>query len=151
MNEFLHHLFRTSYDTTEWFVAFQKAVNGLSQEQAKQKLTSEGDSIYGIVAHLVYWNERYLKKMNGQSQNAPMIENNELTFQTPNDLTWQQLLRKAEEVSSGWNKKLSTLSEKDNEHYNAIGNTAMHNAYHIGQIVMLRKLQESWNKEEGVK
>jgi hypothetical protein len=27
----------------------------------------------------------------------------------------------------------------------------MHNAYHIGQIVYIRKLQGSWDPEKGVK
>jgi len=31
-----------------------------------------------------------------------------------------------------------------------IGNICTHNAYHIGQIVYVRKLQGSWNPDKGV-
>jgi len=145
----LAHQFSTSYDITEWFVPFQKAVEGLSHEQATQKLTPAGDNIFGIVAHLTYWNERYLKKMRDEAQSGSMETDNEKTFLASGD--WNTLLQKAEEVFSGWVAHLNTLNEKDAEHFTAISNTSMHNAYHIGQIVTLRKLQGSWNKEEGVK
>jgi hypothetical protein len=32
-----------------------------------------------------------------------------------------------------------------------IANICTHNAYHVGQIVYVRKLQGSWNPEKGVK
>jgi hypothetical protein len=32
-----------------------------------------------------------------------------------------------------------------------IANICTHNAYHIGQIVYVRKLQGSWNPDKGVK
>jgi hypothetical protein len=32
-----------------------------------------------------------------------------------------------------------------------IGNIRTHNAYHVGQIVYVRKLQGSWNPAKGVK
>jgi hypothetical protein len=32
-----------------------------------------------------------------------------------------------------------------------VARVAMHNAYHIGEIVMVRKEQGSWNPETGVK
>jgi hypothetical protein len=32
-----------------------------------------------------------------------------------------------------------------------ISRVAEHNAYHIGEMVVIRKLQGSWNPEQGVK
>lgn len=151
MNGNLANLFRSTYDTSEWFVCFRAAVKGLSHEQAKQKLTAQGDSVFGIVAHLTYWNERYLKKMKGEPQSGEMITDNEKTFLENGNEEWSALLQKAEKVFEGWVQHLRTLTPLDTEHDAAIGNTALHNAYHIGQIVMLRKLQGSWNKDEGVK
>lgn len=149
MQQHLSHLFSTSYNTTEWFVSFKQAVKGLTHQQATQQMA--GQSIFGIVAHLTYWNERYLNKMKGLPQSSPMIKENEQTFLQHSDKTWEQLLQKAEEVFEGWIKHLESLTEKDAEHFGPIANTAMHNAYHIGQIVTLRKLQGSWNSEDGVK
>jgi len=143
--------FATSYNKTEWFVCFKQAVKGLTHEQATQKMHKDCQTIFEIVAHLTYWNERYLKKMRGEIQDSPMQENNQLTFTQSGFKNWDELLQKAEEVFSGWVKHLETLTEKDTEHFTAISNTAMHNAYHIGQIVFLRKLHESWKSEEGVK
>ena len=147
----LRNLFGTTYNKAEWFVPFTKAVAGLTHEQAIQKNNTGTQSIFEIVAHITYWNERYLKKMRGEIQNSPMQENNELTFTQSGFTDWSELLKKADEVFAGWAKHLETLSEKDAEHFSFIANTSMHNAYHIGQIVTLRKLQGSWKSEEGVK
>ena len=149
--EILKSIFNTSYNKTEWFVAFKQAVKGLTQEQATQKISSDTQSIFEIVAHLTYWNERYLKKMKGVQQSSPMVTDNELTFTQSGITDWNQLLEKAETVFEAWSKHLEELNEKDSEHYTAIANTSMHNAYHIGQIVTLRKLQGNWNAAEGVK
>jgi uncharacterized damage-inducible protein DinB len=149
--EILKSIFNTSYNKTEWFVAFNQAVKGLTQQQATQKISSGTQSIFEIVAHLTYWNERYLKKMRGEQQSSPMLTDNELTFTQSGITDWNQLLQKAETVFEAWGKHLEGLSEKDTEHYTAIANTSMHNAYHIGQIVTLRKLQSNWNVSEGVK
>lgn len=146
---YLSHLFATTYNNAEWFVSFQKAVKGLTAEQAVEKIN--GENIFGIVAHLTYWNGRLLKKIKGIAQSDPMQIDNKQTFTDHEFKTWEELLSKAEEVFSGWSKHLETLSEKDKEHFTFIANTCTHNAYHIGQIVTLRKLQGSWNKEEGVK
>jgi len=147
----LSHQFRTSYNTSEWFVSFGQAVKGLTHEQATQKIHKDSQTIFEIVAHITYWNERYLKKMRGEAQSSPMESNNELTFTESGFKSWNELLQKAEEVFSDWVKHLESLTEKDAEHFTAISNTSMHNAYHIGQIVLLRKLQGSWKKDEGVK
>ncbi len=145
----LNKLYRTTYDTTEWFVSFQKATKGLTHELATQK--QKGETIFGIVAHLVYWNGRLLNKMKGLPQSGPMQIDNEKTFTESAYKTWEELLVKAEEVFVDWAKHLETITEKDSEYFTFIANSCTHNAYHIGQIVTLRKLQGSWNKEEGVK
>lgn len=149
IQQHLAHLFSTSYNTTEWFVSFKQAVAGLTHEQATQQMA--GQSIFGIVAHLTYWNGRYLNKMKGLQQSSPMIKDNEQTFLQQNNKTWAELLQQAEQVFEGWTEHLGKLSEKDAEHFGAIANTAMHNAYHIGQIVTLRKLQGSWDAGQEVK
>ena len=37
------------------------------------------------------------------------------------------------------------------EWYPIIANISAHNAYHTGQIIFVRKLQNSWDPEKGVK
>ncbi|HTL81315.1 MAG TPA: DinB family protein [Bacteroidia bacterium] len=148
---FLEKQFHATYDHTEWFVSFQQAVKGLTHDQAIDKINDETPSIFAIVAHLTYWNDRYLKKMKGEAQDAPMISDNDLTFSTSGYKNWEELLAKAETVFPGWCEHLAKLSENDAEHFSAIANTTAHNAYHIGQIVMIRKISGNWNSADGVK
>lgn len=48
------------------------------------------------------------------------------------------------EIEKADDEKLVKIAE-------TVANTATHNAYHTGQIIFARKLQGSWNPENGVK
>lgn len=146
MENKLAHLFSTTYNNTEWFVPFEKAIKGLTEEQALQKQNNE--SIYGIVAHLTYWNDRLLKKLKGEAL-PPMETDNTRTFTAPD--RWEDLHLKATNAMEAWHQYLIDIPEKDSATVSLIANTCTHNAYHVGQIITLRKLQGSWNPDEGVK
>jgi hypothetical protein len=45
----------------------------------------------------------------------------------------------------------STDEQKLSSMATMVANICTHNAYHVGQIVYVRKLQGSWNAEKGVK
>ena len=59
-----------------------------------------------------------------------------------------------------WRERLGTIDEAKlespvNAQYqepwrSPLAHQNIHNAYHIGQILLLRKLQGSWNPEKGV-
>lgn len=51
-----------------------------------------------------------------------------------------------------WEKAVEAADDKKIEaSASDISHIATHNAYHIGQIVFVRKLQGSWDPEKGVK
>ena len=64
------------------------------------------------------------------------------------------------QVFAEWKRALETideakLSEMVSDEYDSpwslpIANMNIHNAYHVGQIVLIRKLQGSWNSNQGV-
>jgi uncharacterized damage-inducible protein DinB len=141
-----------------WFVSFQNAVAGLTPEQAAWKSSESDNSIWELVNHLVFWSERYLNRFKG----IPIQEmegNNDTTFINKR-LEWQEVVDKFNAVMTEWydavyrseEEKLEQLIGEDKKEpwIEALTNITIHTAYHIGQIVSIRKIQGSWNKEQGV-
>ena len=61
-------------------------------------------------------------------------------------------LKKLDQVMTDWEKAVEAADEKTlAEKASVVAVIGAHNAYHIGQIVYVRKLQGSWNPEKGVK
>jgi DinB superfamily len=68
--EFLIDQFTSNYDTDGWFVALGNTVKGLSAKDAAWKPDGVDNSIWGIVRHLNFYNERFLKRF----KNEPVEE-----------------------------------------------------------------------------
>ena len=61
-------------------------------------------------------------------------------------------MKKLDQVQSDWEKAVETADEKTlAAKASTIAVIGAHNAYHIGQIIYVRKLQGSWNPDYGVK
>lgn len=150
MKNHLLEQFDATFDKKNWFVSLRDAVRDLTDQQARQKIQPNLNSSYELVTHLIFWNERYLYKVRGQQ--LPEVHNNEETFHSENQLHFDELMAKADRVFSEWqeelNKGLPTDAKTD--WISTVGHINLHNAYHIGQIVILRKLQGNWDKANGV-
>lgn len=151
MKSYLLEQFNTAYDTDIWFVSFKSAVQDLNEEQALYKTAADVHSVYELVTHLCFWNERYLQKLKNESP-AP-IYSNEVTFENKEALSWDALLIKTSEVFAAWQNALTSIADETlqtNDWKETIGHLTTHNAYHVGQIVLLRKLQGNWDKTKGI-
>jgi uncharacterized damage-inducible protein DinB len=162
IKEFLLDQFASNYDTNGWFVALRNTFKDLSAEDAAWKPDGVDNSIWGIVRHLNFYNERFLRKFKGEKVEELEIENSE-TFAGADDVSeenWQAEIERFDRVMSGWR---SAFEEADEEKFRQIyyeesqtnwaqvvGLMNTHHAHHGGQIVVIRKLQGSWNKNEGV-
>jgi uncharacterized damage-inducible protein DinB len=139
-----------------------EALSGLTPQQALWLDSTESHSIWQIVNHLIFWNDRWLHRFKGD--NLPkMEETNEETFVVKNGNIeqWQISIKKLDEILDEWEKELTNADETklnneafndyEDSWYDVIMQITIHNAYHIGQIVNLRKMQGSWKAEQGVK
>lgn len=146
------------YDESNWFVAVKNALDGLTAEQAAWKPEGADNSIWEEVNHLIFWNERWIQRYRGELTYPEDIENTG-TFKS-DETDWKATLSKLTEVMDEWRRILGSITDEKlaapvNDQFLApwhspLAQQNIHNAYHIGQIVLLRKLQGSWDRSKGV-
>jgi len=146
----LEHL-RSTHNRKEWFVDAMTAVNGLTPEQASWKDGKGNHSAGQLTYHLVFWNRRSLAKFKGEPE-AKFSGNNEETFESFDAKTWSATVRQLDEVMTELERVVENADENQVKVWaSEIAHIGTHNAYHIGQIVYIRRLQGSWDAEKGVK
>ncbi|KFN14054.1 DinB family protein [Bacillus pseudomycoides] len=136
-----------------WYLPFSDSVENLSEEEAFWKPNENCNSIAEIVQHLLYWNETWQTRYQKSHVNAvPSIGDNNKSFIIPENKSFSDLKEQLLEVLLQWQDLLT--EEKVESEVNGfpahakwweiLGNVSTHNAYHIGQIIFIRKLQNSW-------
>jgi uncharacterized damage-inducible protein DinB len=143
---------KISHDEQDWFVPASKAVAGLTFEQAVWKPEKGDHSVASLVHHLAFWNKRALIERQGRKPEA-FSGNNEETFEPPKDkAAWEALVQSMNDGMAAWEKAVEALDDaKLLDWASTISHIATHNAYHTGQILLIRKLQGSWDPAKGVK
>ena len=71
---------------------------------------------------------------------------------TSHSAQWDDLVKKLNQVLADWDKAVETADDaKIAANASLIAHVGAHNAYHVGQILYVRKLQGVWNPDKGVK
>jgi hypothetical protein len=142
---------RTTHNAKDWFVDANTAVAGLTAEQASWKDSSGNHSVGQLAYHLVFWNQQELAKFKGETP-AKFSGNNDETFTNFDSKQWAQTVQQLDQVMTDWEKAVEAADDKKLESwYSTIAHIGTHNAYHIGQIVYVRKEQGTWDPAKGVK
>ncbi|WP_282086085.1 DinB family protein [Aquimarina algiphila] len=135
---------KNTHTNQEWFVPTKKAIEGLTPEQSNWKNNTEDHSIRELISHLIFWNEMNLKAFKGEE--VPEFNNdNKDTFKKNSELDWKNVTKKLDSIQTEWEQVTENASEKQIAEWNIeIANMALHNAYHTGQILYIRKLNGWW-------
>lgn len=157
IKQILLEQFNACYDENGWFVAVRNAVDGLTAEQADQKPDGSDNSIREILSHLNYYNNSYLVRFRGENFSHTISDNDE-SFERGAD--WPAELERFDQLMTEWRTQIESADEEkfaqavsadnDSKWAETIAHINIHNAYHGGQILLLRKLQGNWNAENGV-
>ena len=141
----------STHDKSEWFVCANVAVAGLTPEQASWTDGKGNHSVGQLAYHLVFWNRQALAKLRGETPEK-FDGNNDETFTKFDAKNWSETVKQLDEVMSGLEKWVETADEgKLAQEAQRITHISTHNAYHIGEMVMVRKEQSSWDASKGVK
>lgn len=152
--------FTACYGENGWFVALKNALNGLTAEHANWKTANLDNSIWEILSHLNFYNEAYLNRFKGIDYVYPTSDNKETFSSAATEEEWRAEVERFDRIMGEWRNLLEAADEsKFNEAVSAtnkalwgslLAHVNIHNAHHGGQIVLLRKLQGSWDAKQGV-
>lgn len=141
----------STHDKSDWFVCADVAVANLTPQQASWTDGKGNHSVGQLTNHLAFWNARSLAKMRGEKQ-EPYKGTNDETFNDFDAKSWSQSVARLDQVMTDLEKLVAEAPEaKLAEWAPTIANISTHNAYHIGQIVFVRKEQGVWDASKGVK
>jgi len=155
--EVLLQQFANCYDKNEWFVAVKNAIDGVTAEQAAWKPDGVQHSIRELLSHLIHDTNAFLQRSQGLEYKSQVASNDE-TFHSAAG-SWETDVVRFETIMTNLRELIQDADESKldeptpprNESWqNELANMNAHNAYHSGQIVLLRKLQQSWDTKKGV-
>jgi len=142
---------KTTHNQKDWFASAKDAVDGVTAEQANWRDGKGNHSIGQLTAHLVFWNQQQLAKFKGEKPADFSGDNNE-TFNRFDAAKWTATVKELDEVMTALEQVVKTADEASLQKWaSALAHIGAHNAYHIGQMVYVRRLQGSWDPEKGVK
>ena len=151
VKELLLDQFLANANDRSWYLSFTESVQNVTEEEAFWRPTEDSHSIAEIVQHLIYWNETWqIRYQKSDFKAVPSIENNDNSFNIPENKDFNDLREQLLELLLQWQNLLSDEQLKGNvsgfpepaKWYELLGNAITHNAYHIGQIIYIRKLRK---------
>ncbi|HUZ58560.1 MAG TPA: DinB family protein [Hanamia sp.] len=142
-------LFEDQYNGNPWIdVTIMGALRNITSEQASKKIAPGRNSIWQIVNHIISWRENVLLRVQGNIITTP--NNNYFSeIADTSETAWQKALERLENSQHQWVAFLKTFDETRFEkiypknrmsYYEHIHGILQHDAYHLGQIVLLSKL-----------
>lgn len=142
-------LFTDLYHGHPWLdVTLQDTLRQITPSKANQRPIKDGNTIWEIVNHIIAWRENVLKRVQGEVIQTPSSNYIE-KIEDASDDAWQQTLEALETTQKEWLYFLGTFNEAHfgNEYpvnkltyYQHIHGIIQHDAYHLGQIVLLAKM-----------
>jgi uncharacterized damage-inducible protein DinB len=142
---------RTTHNSQDWFASGNTAIAGLTADQAKWTDGKGNHSVGQLTYHLVYWDKRSLLRFKGGTP-SQFSGNNEETFNNFTTAQWADLVKEFDQVMTEWEKAVEAADDATvAKNASLIAHIGTHNAYHIGQIVFVRKEQGVWDPSKGVK
>ncbi|MFD1176198.1 DinB family protein [Paenibacillus puldeungensis] len=146
-----------TWELEEWIVPLSTALQNVTTEQALWTPPGGGNTIWQTVNHINFYNKLVLSRLKDTPPSVSAQTNDE-TFQVAYDAedveAWNATLAETKRIALELRETIAALSESDLEApYRSSGPETighalscwmLHDAYHSGQIVLIRKMQGSW-------
>ncbi len=125
---------------------FKDTLHGVTAVHAAGAVAANGNSFWQLTNHIIYWRTTVVKRLTG-SLNPPPFKD----FLLPNGVTdgnWKQTLLDFEAAYHALRSAVHAVKEeqldkptvrKDQTCYQLILGCLQHDAYHLGQLVLLKR------------
>ncbi|HZI24504.1 MAG TPA: DinB family protein [Chryseolinea sp.] len=143
-----------AYDVEGWYPPLKASLKDVDLTQAQWKPEgASSHSIAALVNHLLYYKKRFLYRLEHRDWTIT-IESNDETFRTTtyaNAEAWNNAVTELQSINESIREKLVRLEDANLDSPlpkdpidEQVLHLVMHDAYHTGQIVQIRKLYGSW-------
>lgn len=142
-------LFNDLYNGSPWLgVNWVETLNKISAEQASKRIAEGRNSIWEITNHVIQWRLNVLRRVQGEVIVSP-DHNYMLPVENTSESAWKNTMEALTVSQEKWLEFLKKFDENEfsrkypnNQmtYYEHIHGILQHDAYHLGQIVLLEKL-----------
>ena len=135
------------------FLPPRRLLADLSEDQATAVTPGQPYSIAQVLAHMHFWQERQNARARGED--PPRPEHLDDTFAPPPagawaDLVTQFLVGTEESAQLAAQAETRTSPDRDDTDVSYdLAESALHNAYHLGQVALLRQTLGFWPPDGG--
>jgi len=157
MTDWIRHAFADALYGKNAHYDVLKALRGITAADAKKQPVKNERSIWDHLYHIVFWHDITLKAIQGEEFDWKALQGTDWppTNAKLSEKAWNELV----ESFSTHLTKLKEIAETDDldKLLKGFGNTPLgraiiiefqHNGYHVGQIVILRKILGLWPPPE---
>lgn len=147
--ERIRSLFDKLYDGDPWLdISIVPTLSKLSAVQAAKRPLANCNTIWEIVNHMISWRLNVLRRVQGELMTTPQSNYVE-PISDASETAWKKSRDNFEAAQQQWLQLLTEFQESDLEkiyppnqmtYYEHIQGILQHDAYHLGQIVLLSKL-----------
>ena len=141
-------LFQDLYNGSPWLeVNLADTLKKITAEEAAKKIFPNWNSVWEITNHIISWRLNVLQRVQGQALVTPE-DNYIVAIADTSTRAWNQTLMNLEDSQQKWLLLLTCFSEADLEKkyaandmsfYEHILGILQHDAYHLGQMVIMAK------------
>lgn len=145
----ISNLYQSLYDGVPWLeVTLANTLENVTAEEAYRKINPKLNTIWEIVNHLIQWRRNILRRVQGETVVTP-DHNYFVPVLDPSEAAWEQSLQNLSKSQEAWNTFFEEFDDTDFEkiyehnnhtYYEHIHGIIQHDVYHLGQIVILKKL-----------
>lgn len=145
-------LFKNLYHGHPWIdVTIMATTHKLTAQQAATKVLPNCNSIWEILNHMISWRGNVLQRLQGKILTTPTNNYIKPIVNTSQE-AWLKTLEEFKQTQNEWISFLKKFNDEDfgteyppngMNHYEHIHGIMQHDAYHLGQIVLLSKLSNN--------
>ncbi len=141
------------YEGNNWtHVCIAETIKNMSVEQAMTVTSGSPNSIASLTHHLKYWNEIVMKRMDGDAPEVSAANGFDIDM-LRNEDEWKRLIIATHESFMQISDALTNFPVENlfditnngkSTYYKNMQGIAEHAHYHLGQIIIIKKLSEGY-------
>lgn len=125
---------------------FKEVLLGINANNAIRNIDGQTNSIWQMLSHIIYWRSKVVNRLTGSDNPPPFLDF--LLPDEPTEEKWKQTLHDFEAAYHSLRNTILHFNEekfdkptpkKDQTNYELIIGCLQHDAYHLGQMMMLKK------------